>query len=265
MAWNALSSAGMEMTMSIKETFETVDELKGKLDSFRPFNQDELERLQQEFVIENTYDSNAIEGNTLTLRETAMIIQEGITIGEKSIKEHLDLIGHKDAFEYILKFADMHEPLSERTIKQIHSLVLINNAMNRGIWRRIPVHITGALHTPPQPYLIQPQMERLLIDYEKLRKEKHIIEAVAELHLCFEGIHPFLDGNGRTGRLILNFELIKAGFLPINIKYTDRRKYYDCFDDYYGDSHSLDRMIGLIAQYEEYELKKYLDIVKQIK
>jgi Fic family protein len=86
----------------------------------------------------------------------------------------------------------------------------------------------------------------------------HIIAAVAEFHLRFEGIHPFIDGNGRTGRLILNLELIKAGFLPISIKFADRHKYYDCFDDYYASDHTPDRLAALIAAYEQNELEKYI-------
>ena len=210
--------------------FTKLDELKARLTAMRPLNAGEVKRLRDEFNIEFTYDTNAIEGSTLTLRETALILQEDITIAEKPLRMHLDAIGHRDAFEYVVSISDTADPLTERRIKEIHSLVLMSDAENRGIYRRVPVMIQGALHTPPQPYLIAPQMETLLAGYEDIKRGKHIIEAIAEFHLRFEGIHPFIDGNGRTGRLIINLELIKAGFLPVNIKFTDRRKYYDCFD-----------------------------------
>lgn len=239
-----------------------IDQLYNKLKSMRPLNQAELKRLRDEFMISNTYNSNAIEGNTLTLRETAMILQDGITIAEKPIKEHLEVIGYRDAFEYIESLTKQGTPLTERTIKDIHSLVLMNDAANKGIYRRVPVTILGALHTPPQPYLVPVKMEQLLTDYEEMKKVSHIIEAVAEFHLLFEGIHPFIDGNGRTGRLILNFELMKAGLLPINIKFADRRKYYDCFDSYFADNNNPSQMIELVVGYEIEELEKYIAIIE---
>lgn len=241
--------------------FTDIDNLKDKLRSMRSLNQTELKRLREEFMIDNTYNSNAIEGNTLTLRETALIIQEGITIAEKPIKEHLDVIGHKDAFDYITALAEKNTVITEHIIKNIHSLVLMNDADNRGIYRRIPVSILGAAHTPPEPYLVPERMERLIADYNRARREKHVIEAVSEFHLMFEGIHPFIDGNGRTGRLILNLELIKAGYLPVNIKFSDRKKYYDCFDEYETSS-KPDMLIELISDYETQELKRYIKILE---
>ena len=243
--------------------FNKIDDLNRKLKSMRPLNKTELKRLQSEFMIENTYNSNAIEGNTLTLRETALIIREGITIAEKPVREHLEAIGHKDAFEYMASLADKNAALTERVIKELHSLVLMNDAVNKGVYRSIPVIISGAAHTPPQPYLVPVQMEALIADYEDMKRSMHIIAAVSEFHLRFEGIHPFIDGNGRTGRLILNLELIKSGLLPVDIKFKDRSKYYDCFDAYYNDGHNPYKLAGLISQYETDELLKYISILEQ--
>ncbi|MDR2506121.1 MAG: Fic family protein [Oscillospiraceae bacterium] len=242
--------------------FNEIDELTRKLKALRPLTQTELARLSEEFVIENTYDSNAIEGNSLTLRETALILKAGITIGEKPLKDHLEAIGHRDAFAYVMTLAESQTRLTERVIKEIHSLVLINDPLHKGVYRNIPVTITGASHTPPQPYLVPIQLERLLAEYEVAPRGKHIIEAVSEFHLRFEGIHPFVDGNGRTGRLILNLELIKAGLLPVNIKYADRRKYYDCFDDY-SNGKTAQALVGLIAGYEIQELARYINILER--
>lgn len=242
--------------------FEKLDKLAAELKSMRPLNPTELKRLRDEFIIEHTHDSTAIEGNTLTLRETALILQEGITIAEKPLRDHLEAIGYRDAFEYVVELAGANAPLSEAVIKDVHALVLMDDRENRGVYRSVPVTISGALHTPPQPYLVPVQMEQLIADYAEMKQDKHIIEAVAEFHLRFEGVHPFIDGNGRTGRLLLNLELIKAGLLPINIKFADRRKYYEAFDAYYGDEHSPDAMINLIEEYEIGELKKRLEILR---
>lgn len=243
--------------------FEKLDNLTATLKSMRPLNGTELKRLRDEFAIENTYNSNAIEGNTLTLRETALILQEGITIAEKPIKDHLEAVGHRDAFEYVVGLADTNAPLTEKAVKDIHSLVLMNDRLNKGVYRSLPVTISGALHTPPQPYLVSVQMEQLIADYDGMKQSKHIVAAIAEFHLRFEGVHPFIDGNGRTGRLILNLELIKAGLLPVNIKFADRRKYYESFDAYYGDEHSSESLVELIAGYEIAELEKRIAILQR--
>jgi len=244
--------------------FSKIEELNRKLKSLQPLNETEMKRLREEFVIENTYDSNAIEGNTLTLRETALIIKGGITIADKSVREHLAIIGHKDAFEYITTLATNNTELTTRVIKDIHSFVLLNDAVNKGVYRRIPVTITGAAHTPPPPYLVPVQMEALMGDFEGMKQNVHIIEAIAEFHLRFESIHPFLDGNGRLGRLIVNLELLKAGLLPVNIKFKDRMKYYDCFDNtYLINGRTSDALAELIARYETEELIRQIEILEQ--
>lgn len=242
---------------------QDIDKLQAELRTRRPLNATELKRLREEFLIETTYNSNAIEGNTLTLRETALILQQGITIAEKPLRDHLDIIGFRDAFKYMTEIASKNAALTEKIILDFHSLVLMNDAKNRGRYRRVPVQILGASHTPPQPYMVQPKINQLLESYSQWKQAKHIIEAVALLHLEFEAIHPFIDGNGRTGCLLLNFELIKHGLLPIDIKFADRRKYYDCFDNYHSNGNNPKALIELIATYEIAELKKYLNIITE--
>jgi Fic family protein len=242
--------------------FTKIEELRTTLKMIQPPNTGELNRLRDEFIIDNTYNSNAIEGNVLTLEETALILQLGITIPEKPIKDHLEAIGHKDAFEYIIQLADDETDLTEHVIKTVHSLVLINDANNRGVYRNLPVKIIGFEHIPPQPYLVAVQMEELVHDYTKMQQEKHIIEAIAEFHLRFESIHPFIDGNGRTGRLLMNLELIKAGMMPVNIKFTDRLKYYNTFDAY-RKGNDIEAITTLIANYEVAELEKHIQILAQ--
>ncbi len=243
--------------------FEMVDIQKKHLTSFRPLELSEIKRLREDYIIEATYNSNAIEGSSLTLRETALILKEGVTIAQKPLKEHLEAIGFKDAFWYMVELAESQVPLTESLIKQIHSLVLTNDPHNKGKYRSIPVAILGAHATPPEPHLVPQYMEQLLVDYENWKRSMHHIEAVAKFHLEFESIHPFIDGNGRTGRLIMNYELIKEGYLPIDIKFADRDRYYDAFDAYHKGSCSHAVMSQLVAEYEYDELTRYIPIVEK--
>ena len=249
----------------MKVLLNAIDALAAVVKSLRPLNDTELKRLREEFVIEATYNSNAIEGNTLTLRETALILQEGITIGAKPLRDHLDVIGYRDAFYYILDLAKEETPLTESVIKNIHSLVLMRDAENKGRYRSVPVRIMGSTHTPPQPYLVPVAMEQLIENYAKWQKEQHILEAIARMHLEFESIHPFIDGNGRTGRLLLELELVKHRLLPIDIKFQDRSAYYDAFDAYRDSNGNPEAMTRLIATYEQLELERYIAVVRNKK
>jgi Fic family protein len=237
-------------------------EIEKKLDrlsGMRPLTQGELNRLREEFMVEFTYNSNAIEGNTLTLQETAMVL-EGMTVDRKPLKDHLEAVGHRDAFLYVRDIATKDLPLDESTIKNIHSLVLMNQPEDKGVYRRIPVRIMGAYTEPVQPYLIEPKMTELLANNEERKKIMSVIERVARFHLEFEGIHPFVDGNGRTGRLIMNLELIRNGYPPINVKFADRKRYYDAFDSFYRDG-DASAMINLIAEYVDGRLDEYLKAI----
>lgn len=207
-------------------------------------------------MIEYTYNSNAIEGNTLTLQETALVL-EGITIDRKPLKDHLEAVGHKDAFLYVQDLVKEKAPFSESIIKQIHTLVLMDRPEDRGVYRRIPVKIMGAYHMPPEPVIVPEQMEKLVKEFSK--KKLHPIESAALFHLKFEGIHPFMDGNGRTGRLILNLFLMQNGYPPINVKFADRKRYYEAFDSYYRDN-DAGTMVQLIAEYVGERLIRYMEI-----
>lgn len=240
--------------------FSSIAHKKKRLDSLRPLSEGEVARLREEFLVEFAYNSNAIEGNTLTLRETAMVL-EGLTIAQKPLKEHLEVVGQKEAFAYILELVQQKTVLTEREIKEIHALVLMNQPRDRGVYRSVPVRIMGANHLPPQPYLIAKQMEELLVEYETMKQTLHPVEAVARFHLRFEGVHPFIDGNGRTGRLIANLELMKFGYPPINIKFADRRKYYDAFQAYFGDARDAAPMTLLIGSYVEEALDRQIEIL----
>ena len=150
--------------------------------------------------------------------------------------------------------------LSERIIKQIHYLVLADKRDDRGVYRRVSVRIMGAKHEPVQRHLIQPKMEQLLESYRN--STEHIIPRLARFHIEFEGIHPFIDGNGRTGRLLVNLELMKAGYPPIDIKFTDRVAYYNAFDEYHVDD-NLDAMEKSFAGYVNTRLDSYLVMLEE--
>ncbi len=236
-----------------------IEKKRDLLSSKRPLTPGEVERLAQEFMIDFTYNSNAIEGNTLTLKETALAL-EGMTIDQKPLKDHLEAVGHRDAFLYVQEIAKNEVELSEYVIKNIHALVLMNRPEDKGQYRRIPVRIMGAYTEPVQPYLIEPKMSQLLATNEERKLGMTTVERIARFHLEFEGIHPFIDGNGRTGRLILNLELIRNGFPPINVKFTDRKRYYDAFDAFYRDG-DAGAMIDLIAAYVDERLDEYLNVL----
>mgnify|MGYP001123903651 CR=1 FL=1 len=236
-----------------------IDKKKLALDSKRPLTEGEVERLTEEFVVEYTYNSNAIEGNTLTLRETDMVLR-GLTIAQKPLKDHMEAVGHKEAFDFLRELVKEQVILSESIIKQIHYLVLADKKDDRGIYRRVPIRIMDAKHESVQPYLIQPKMERLLEDYRN--STEHIIPRLARFHIEFERIHPFIDGNGRTGRLLVNLELMKAGFPPIDIKFTDRIAYYNAFDEYYI-KHNLGAMEKLFTGYVNARLDSYLKMLEE--
>ena len=235
-----------------------IDLKKVELESRRPLTAGEVARLNEEFIVEYTYNTNAIEGNTLTLRETDLVLR-GLTIDGKPLKDHMEAVGHKEAFDFVSELVKDNVPISEGIIKQIHYLVLADKREDRGVYRRVPVHIMGAQHEPVQPYLIKPKMEQLLYDFAA--STEHIVTKLARFHIEFEGIHPFIDGNGRTGRLLVNLELMKSGLPPIDIKFTDRIAYYNAFDEYYV-KHNLSLMENLFAGYINARLDMYLDMLQ---
>ena len=239
---------------------EQVDNLRQQLTSLRPLTPAEADALRDVFLVEHTYHSNAIEGNTLTLQETSLVLQ-GITIDQKPLKDHLEVVGYKEAFEYMEELAKTNKPLTEYEIRSIHSLVLAHRKEDSGQYRRVPVRIAGAITEPAQPYMIEPMLHELLADMQEKYSRLHIVEQTALFHLRFESIHPFIDGNGRTGRLIMNLQLIRAGLPPVNIKFADRRRYYEAFDSY-AHTGSADAMTMLIGEYLTERMWTMTDILK---
>lgn len=256
---DARTTSRKKTVKSYYPLLEQIDFLKTELSKCRPLTPAEVEALREVFLVEHTYNSNAIEGNTLTMQETALVLQ-GVTIDKKPLKDHLEVVGYKEAFVYMEKLAKEKFPLTEFEIKRIHSLVLNHRPEDRGTFRRVNVRIAGASTAPVEPYLIEPEISKLFSDFSLWTGNRHIIECVALFHLRFESIHPFIDGNGRTGRLLMNLQLIQNGLPPISVKYEDRRRYYEAFDAYSNNQDSMP-MIQLIGESVVERLRKMIEAI----
>ncbi len=239
--------------------FEEVDSLKRKLDSKRPIPKETLKSLRESINLEWTYNSNGIEGNTLTLRETQVVL-EGITVGGKSIKEHLEAINHEKAILFLDDLVKDNEPISEWNIKNIHQLILkdIDNE-NAGRYRKENVTIKGATHIPPDYLKVPELMEKLILTYNTWNEYHPIIQA-ALLHGELVKIHPFVDGNGRTSRLLMNLDLMNSGYNPVIIKKESRLKYYEALDKAHTTGNYTD-FVKLVTKLEVEMLKKYLELL----
>lgn len=243
--------------------FEIINAKKERLDSKRPLPTYSIQSLREKLFLEWTYNSNAIEGNTLTLQETKVVL-EGITVGGKTLREHLEVINHQEAIRYVEEIVQTGETLSEWQIKNLHRLVLkgIDDSY-AGVYRDQQVFISGAIHTPPSPMKIPEQMERLIQWYEEEAQGLHPVERGAMLHALFVGIHPFIDGNGRTSRLLLNLELMKSGYPPIIIRVENRLAYYSALDKAHT-TEDYEDFIELVAKEVEASLDLYLSTVETI-
>ena len=242
-----------------KTYFDKVDELNNKLNSKRPFSKETLKSLRNSINIEWTYNSNGIEGNTLTLRETQIVL-EGITVGGKTLREHLEVINHEKAIEYIEDLVKEKNPVTEWNIKNIHQLVLKEiDDKNAGKYRSENVAIMGATHTPPDHLIVPELMEKLILNYQKWNKYHPIIKA-ALIHGELVKIHPFIDGNGRTSRLVMNLSLMNSGYLPVIIKKENRLEYYNALDKAHTTGDYTD-FVKLVTNLEIEMINKYLNLL----
>lgn len=237
--------------------FEVINLKKAQLDNSRPLPKYTLKSLREKLFLEWTYNTNAIEGNTLTMNETKVVL-EGITVGGKTLREHLEVINHRDAINYVEEIVQKREPLSEWQIKNLHRLVLKGiDDEYAGVYRKEQVFIAGAKHTPPAHYLIQEKIDQMMKWYHQEGIHLHPVERGAMVHAIFVGIHPFIDGNGRTSRLLLNLELMKDGFPPVIIKVENRLAYYEALDKAHT-TESYHDFIKLVETEVEDSLNLYL-------
>ena len=210
--------------------FDTIDIKNNKYKEIK-LNPLLIKQLKMDLNIKWTYNSTGIEGNTFTLNQTRVLLADGITIGGKKIADHLEIIGHSKAIEYLEDIINNEVELTEREIKNLHSLVTKDvEGVNSGAYRNVDVHINGSKHTPPSNVIVFEKMQQLMLWYNNEGKNYHPIEKAAILHGKFVTIHPFIDGNGRTARLLLNFELMKNNYPPIIIEVEERDKYFDALE-----------------------------------
>lgn len=219
-----------------------------------------LEKIEKAFDIDYTYNSTTIEGNTLTLIETKAVLEDKISIGGKQLREIYEVINHNKAFQY-LKETIASEELDEKKIKNIHE-ILTENIIQGGIYRNTDVQITGANHMPPTPNEMYNQLKFFYEDLRINKNKMYPIELAAWTHAEFVRIHPFIDGNGRTARLIMNYQLMKNGFLPISIKAEERVEYYQTLD-IYATKKDLKPFEKLIECLEEQRLDEINKIINQ--
>ena len=212
------------------DAFATLDTLKSKLDAHRPLAPELVRNLREDMVLRYTYHSNAIEGNTLTLMETKVVLEDGVTIGGKPLRDHLEAINHADAITYLEGLVQENVPLDERILKELHQLVLRGIDNEAGRYRGCNVIISGAGHTPPDHLHVGERMQRFFAWYRGEAQMLHPVERAARVHADLVIIHPFRDGNGRTSRLAMNLELMRAGFPTVIIPVEDRAAYYENLD-----------------------------------
>lgn len=233
---------------------------KEKLDDLRPFPQGVMAKLKEYFDVEWTYNSNAIEGNTLTLGETKLVILEGITIGGKSVREHLEAINHKKAIDYLESIVQTTKEVSEELILAIHRLILREiDDENAGRYRDKKVHISGSRYVPPDPQIVPLRIEEFIKNINT--SKGHPVITAADAHYGLVTIHPFIDGNGRCGRLLMNLLLMREGYPPAIVPMSRREEYIKSLEkaQTIGD---LDPYYLLMCECEEYSLVHYLNALK---
>ena len=245
-----------------KDLYERIIRKKKELDSLRPLPKSALERLRHQFSIELAYNSNAIEGNTLTLSETRLVIEEGITIKGKPLREHFEAINHQKAFDFLEGLVKSKTPVTEHVIKGIHKIITsgIDDAY-AGKYRDVNVRILGAVKSPSRfekvPEMMKEFVEHISINPDKL----NALELSAVIHYKLVEIHPFTDGNGRCARLLMNMFLMQNGYPITLILKVDRKKYYECLKE--ADRGRLSPFIDFVGRNVERSLDLYLDTFKK--
>jgi len=246
-----------------QKLLSSIEGKKRELDRFRPLSPGILQKLHEQFILEWTYNSNAIEGNTLSLQETELVLNRGLTIGNKSLKEHFEAINHKNGIEFVEQFVARKQPLDETFIKELHHIILKNiDDINAGVYRVTNVRILGAVHIPPDPFKIPHLIQEFLAWYYEHQHTMSIPELAAYVHYKFVCIHPFIDGNGRTSRLLMNLVLLQNGYPPAVILNIDRKKYYRVLK--LADLDKPQEFINFIGRAIERSLIIYLQSIKPV-
>jgi fido (protein-threonine AMPylation protein) len=248
------------VTDDFKVQLDEIKNLKSQLDKLRTFDS---YRIAQALELEYTFESNRIEGNTLTLKETDLVVNQGLTISGKSMREHLEAINHQEAIGYVKDLASRSVKLSERELLNLHNLILRGIIPEyAGKYRDVQVMISGSKHLPPGPMKVREEMEELFVWYRKNESVLHPVILAAEFHLRLVTIHPFVDGNGRVSRLLMNLILLQHGYVIANIKgeQADRMAYYESLEKSQIDSSNRD-FIWFILNVEKECLNRYLSVL----
>jgi Fic family protein/DNA-binding XRE family transcriptional regulator len=259
---NSYVAVKKSLSKNLMSILEEIDILKAKLDQFRQFDNYQI---VQALELEYTFESNRIVGNTLSLRETDLVINEGLTVSGKSMREHLEAINHQEAIAYIKNLMEKNTSLNEREVLSIHNLILRGiMPEDAGRYRRVQVMIKGSSFMPPQPFLVSKEMDDFFIWYETNKNSLHPIVLAAELHERLVTIHPFIDGNGRTSRLVMNLVLLQNGYVIANIKgdYDSKMQYFNALETAQTNKNKEDFHL-FIAQTEKECLERYLEIIGQ--
>ncbi len=219
--------------VQLSALLEKVSALQISWQSKKPLPAVHLQRMKEHFNTSYTYESNRIEGNTLTLQETFLVVSQGITIGGKSMREHLEAINHAEAILLLEELVQQKTPFNRYVLLQLHGLILRNiDRDHAGVYRRVPVRIGGSSHIPPDPWQVDALMDDYFEQYAQLRKQLHPVLLAAEMHERLVSIHPFIDGNGRTARLVMNLVLLQNGYTIANLKgdINSRMAYYQALE-----------------------------------
>ena len=252
-----------DLPADLQEKLAALDALKAKWDARPPMGVSQLKRMQEYFDVDYTYESNRIEGNTLSLQETALVVNEGLTIGGKSMREHLEAINHQEAITFIRELVVTKEDINKRVVLDLHRLVLKEvDSANAGVYRSVQVRITGSDTELPQPYLVDQLMQDYFEFYMIQSSRMHPVLLAAEMHERLVSIHPFVDGNGRTARLVMNLILLKNGYTRANIKGSSesRMAYYQALQSVQRDANP-NPFYHLVADEAIRSLEAHLELI----
>jgi len=250
-------------TENPQELLTQIDELKKCLDSFRPLTPAEAKSLSDAFDLEYTYESNRIEGNSLTLAETQVVLERGVTVAGKPLIHHLEAINHRDALLLVKRLVDEKTPLTPSVLLEINRIILKGSVYEdkSGRFRTEPVRIKGSRHVPPNYMVVPDRMNELYQDFQKWQADgRHPVQIAADLHFHLVRIHPFVDGNGRSARLMMSFWLLQNGYTIANLKGddSDRIHYYNALETASVDG-NLEPFHALIYEREKASLIWHLE------
>jgi Fic family protein len=252
----------IELPSNLVQKLEQLTQLQEQWKQSKPLDALQLQKLKSYFNLAYTYESNRIEGNTLSLQETNLVINEGITVGGKTLQEHLEAINHQEAIHFIEELLFTAQPFNQSILLQLHRLILMGiDTKNAGTYRKVEVRISGSKHIPPNALQVAALMEGYFEFYELNKRTLHPVILAAEMHERLVSIHPFIDGNGRTARLVMNLILLQNGYTLVNIKgnLKNRLKYYQALEQVQLN-HEHTEFFKLILSSAEKSLLQHLEL-----